>query len=143
MKFVSMLTALAFASLVGACATAVPERSPSGLKNTEWVLIGFQGAGTDELHEVQLYKYTMQLGSAGQARFKLDCNVGSSSWEARARDPSGGTLTFGPIAATTKLCEGLPVAIKIENFGAYSTYDGRLSISEKGSGRIWVWDSVD
>lgn len=143
MRFISVLTVLTIASFSGACATTLPERSSSGLQNTEWVLIGFQDVGTDELLEVPLYKYTMRLGPSGQAHFKLDCNLGSSSWKATATDPSGGRLTFGPVAATTRLCEGSPLAMKIENFGAYSLYDGRLSISEKDSGRVSVWDSVD
>ena len=79
--------------------------SGSGNDDTDWVLIDFQNSGQDsELQEVHLYDYTMHLDGSGAARFKFDCNQGSSNWKATPLEGGKGTLSFGTVAATSALC---------------------------------------
>ena len=137
--------------LLTACQTATSDgdvgANPYRLAGTNWLLIQQGPAGNaDNLAEVPPYVYTMALDKNGRVSFKFDCNLGTGQWSS---SPAGaeGKISFGTIAATTKICPsesiGEQLSGDMQGSIAYSIYDGRLTMRTPSSGRLYVWDIVD
>lgn len=148
MKNLNRVAWVSAALVLSGCATARQEPAVTGLGDTDWVLIGFHKSGPEaELHEVHLYDYTMRLDGSGAARFKFDCNQGSSTWQARPSEAGKGTISFGPVATTTALCGagsiGEMLSADISRPSRYTLDDGKLTMMPDGRGQTYVWDKVD
>jgi len=146
------LGALVLASLVlaGCRSVTQSEAAPGALslQDTDWVLIEYKsGRAGEDAVEVAPYTYTLRLDASGSAQFKLDCNRGTSTWQASPMRDGGGSLTFGRIAATMAACatdaRNEVVLRDMERVTGYSVYDGRLTMSLGSSGESYVWDRID
>ncbi len=126
---------------------AAADSNPYQLAGTTWLLIQ-QGPASevDSLAEVVPYAYTMSFDKDGSASFKFDCNLGNGRWKGSARGPDG-SLTFGPITVSTKICPAGSISEQlsgdIHGSISYSIDDGRLTMRTHDPDRLYVWDGVD
>ena len=92
-------------------------------------------------------RFTIEFGRDGQATFRLDCNRGQGSWQARAAGADTGSLGFGPIAATRALCPPPRLDERIVRdrgyVRSYLLRDGRLFMSLMADGGIYEWRRID
>ncbi|MDY6998903.1 MAG: META domain-containing protein [Actinomycetota bacterium] len=150
-----MRTALGAALLVAlaGCSTPAADETVT-LDGTSWRLTQMQSMddaqGTTAVPEGQ--QYTVEFGpredGVGQAGFQIDCNRGSSTWQATAAESdSSGQLTFGPIAVTLMACPEGSLDQKVSSaLGDVRTYlvaDGRLHMSLFADGGILTWAPLD
>lgn len=145
----SPLFALALAALAGCAAWPEPVASAhpaAPLDGTTWRLASMQSAedsqGIARPGNVDLYTVTFDV--SGTAYFRLDCNNGRGPWHATSTDATSGTLRFGPLGVTRKLCPAGSLGERLERQLAFvRTYlvkDGVLHMSLFADGGILAWE---
>lgn len=139
-----MLLALPVVALaLAACGSAA---ASDPLVGTTWQLLSIESMSPAEepsttIDEPGLYSVT--FGDDGRASFQVDCNRGSSTWQAAAAAPDSGSLTFGPIALTRMYCPqpsaDTKVAAALGRVRSYLLSDGKLHLSLEADGGIMHW----
>lgn len=139
---------LCVAAVFVACSCAWAAASPT-LHGTSWRLIAIQSMddaqGTTPVPDPDAF--TVTFGADGQASFRLDCNRGVSSWEAK---PSGadasGELTFGPIAGTLMMCPqpslDQRVSAALGQVRGYLVENDRLHLNLLADSGILTWEPI-
>ena len=142
MLFAIPVVALALAAC-GKAAASDP------LLGTTWHLTGITSMAPPEEPNTTIAdpsKYSVTFGPDGQASFQVDCNRGSSTWQATASAPDSGSLTFGPIALTRMFCpqpsDDTKVAAALGRVRSYLISDGKLHMSLEADGGVMNWDPV-
>jgi len=145
-RAVSALTgALAFAFGLSACSITTSTSLPTPLAGTTWRLYAIQSMddaqGTTRPPASRLY--TVRFGADGRVLLQLDCNRANGAWKSQAGSGDGGTLTFGPIAATRALCAPPRLDERIVRdltyVRSYRIIDGKLFMSLMADGGIYEW----
>lgn len=135
------------AVLVGALVGCSSESEPLSLGGTSWQLRQIESMddaqGTTPVEEPA--SYTVTFGEDGQASFVIDCNNGTSTWEAAPSGDDGtGTLTFGPIAMTLMACPeptiDQQVSMMLSHVRGYVLNDDGLHMSLQADGGILSWE---
>ena len=97
--------------------------------------------GTTRVPDSRLF--TLRFGTDQRVSLQLDCNRASGEWKARPGPGDGGSLTFGPIAATRALCPPPHLDERIVRdlayVRSYRIIDGRLFLSLMADGGIYEW----
>lgn len=142
MRIVSVLGAAALLAAAG-CSSA---SAADPLTGTTWQLLSIESMAPDEQPDTTIddpSKYTVTFGDDGRAAFQVDCNRGSSSWEAGAAAPDSGTLSFGPIALTRMFCPqpsaDTQVAAALGRVRSYLISDGKLHLSMEADSGVLHW----
>lgn len=125
------------------------EASPlEALTLTDWQLVEFQSM-SDEIGTVRPEDpslYTLSFASDGKVSMRLNCNRGSGSWSATPTSSSGGSIEFGPIAATRAFCPppslDEQIARDFEYVRSYIIEENRLYLSLMADGGIYVWERL-
>ena len=139
------MSILAGAVLVlSGCATTTTHPSHP-LDGTSWQLLSLESMsdeqGTTAVDDPG--QYTVSFGADGHAAFRIDCNQGSSTWQATASNPDSGRLTFGPIAMTEMGCPQPSLETKVTTALGYvrgfRLAGGRLHMSLMADGGILHW----
>ncbi|TGD86309.1 META domain-containing protein [Mycolicibacterium sp. CH28] len=139
-----LMSVLAGAVVVlSGCATTAHPSHP--LDGTSWRLLSLESMndeqGTTPVEDPS--RYTVTFGTDGHAAFRLDCNQGSSTWQATASTPDSGSLTFGPIAVTEMGCPQPSLETKVTTALGYvrgfRLAGGRLHMSLMADGGILNW----
>ncbi len=124
------------------------EDSLRALTRAPWQLVEFQSM-SDEVGTVRPEDpslYTMTFTSDSTVALRLNCNRGTGTWSARPSSMTGGTIEFGPIAATRALCPPPSLDVQLARDLAfvrtYTIADGHLSLSLMADGGIYIWDPV-
>jgi len=140
--FALPVAALALASC-GSAAASDP------LLGTTWHLTGISSMAPPEEPNTTIAdpsKYSVTFGTDGRATFQVDCNRGSSTWQATASAPDSGSLTFGPIALTRMFCpqpsDDTKVAGALGRVRSYLISDGKLHLSLEADGGVMDWTPV-
>ncbi len=140
-------------ALVTACATTatpVPTTPASPLVGTQWQLVAFQSMSDEQgtARPPDPASYTLSFGPDGRASLRLDCNRGTTTWQASAAtgDTPGrrsGSLEFGALATTRAMCPPAslePRLVKVLPYvRSYVLMDGRLHLSLFADGGILVF----
>lgn len=131
------------AGMAGCSATAeVPT-----LGGTSWQLIAIESMddaqGITEVDDPA--SYTVAFGEDGQATFQIDCNTGTSTWEASPGGSDGtGSVSFGPIATTLMGCPepslDQQVSTLLPFVRGYVIEEDRLHLSLEADGGILTWE---
>ncbi len=123
-----------------------PARATDPLTGTSWQLVSIESMAPDEQPSTAIddpSKYTVAFGGDGRASFTVDCNRGSSSWQADAAAPDSGSLTFGPIALTRMFCPqpsaDTQVAAALGRVRSFLLSDGQLHLSLEVDSGIMHW----
>ena len=139
MLFVLPIAALALAAC-GSAAAADP------LTGTSWQLVGIDSMAPAEEPSTTIddpSKYTVTFGKDGSAAFQVDCNRGSSTWQAAPAASDSGALSFGPIALTRMFCPqpsaDTRVAAALGRVRSYLISDGKLHLSLEADGGVMNW----
>ena len=118
------------------------------LTRTDWVLVEFQSM-SDEIGTVRPEDpslYTLSFGSDGKVSMRLNCNRGSGSWSATPTSARGGSIEFGPIAATRAFCPppslDEQIARDFEYVRSYTIEEDRLFLSLMADGGIYAWERL-
>jgi para-nitrobenzyl esterase len=123
----------AFAITSSELALAGGQKS-SGLENSSWQLVKFQGGDDTTLVPDDKSKYTITFGSNGRATVRVDCNRGGSSWKQRGTSE----LQFGSWSMTRAKCPAGSLHDRIVRDGAavrsYVIKDGHLFLSGMAAG---------
>ena len=142
MLFAIPVVALALAAC-GKAAASDP------LLGTTWHLTGITSMAPPEEPSTTIAdpsKYSVTFGPDGRASFQVDCNRGSSTWQATASAPDSGSLTFGPIALTRMFCpqpsDDTKVAAALGRVRSYLISDGKLHMSLEADGGVMDWTPV-
>lgn len=144
------LTAAVFATLMGC--SAAPADAESPLEGISWRLTEIQSMddsqGTTAVPDGQQYTVTFDghADGEGRASFQIDCNRGSSSWQATPGDSdASGQLTFGPIATTEMACPpgslDQRVSTALAGVRSYLIEGGRLHLSLLADAGILTWEA--
>jgi heat shock protein HslJ len=137
-----------FALPVIACALAACGSASASdpLLGTSWHLTGITSMAPGEEPNTTIAdpsRYTVNFGPDGRAAFQVDCNRGSSTWQAAAAAPDSGTLSFGPIALTRMFCpqpsDDTKVAAALSRVRSYLISDGKLHMSLEADGGVMNW----
>lgn len=129
--------------------TAAPaEAVAPPLAGTQWQLVEIQSmsdeVGIERPEDPALY--TLAFGEDGQASLRLNCNQGTGTWTSEASSQGGGSLQFGPIAATRASCPPPSlderIARDLEFVRSYTLESGRLHLSLMADGGIYVWEPL-
>jgi heat shock protein HslJ len=122
---------------------------PTVLAGTRWQLVAFQSMddAQGETTPDDPTKYTLSFGADGTLAVQLDCNSGSGPWSGTASaDPSNGSISLGPIAATMMLCSppslGERLAADLPNLRGFMVRDGQLALSLMADAGIWLWAPI-
>lgn len=145
--------AAATAAVLTGCSAPTAEAATS-LDGTTWKLTEIQSMddaqGTTTVPAEQLYTvdFGVRDGESGRAAFQIDCNRGSSSWQASADDSAdSGQLDFGPIAVTEMACPpgslDQRVSRALTAVRSYVLQDGRLHLSLFADSGILTWEPSD
>lgn len=145
--------AAATAAVLTGCSAPTAEAATS-LDGTTWKLTEIQSMddaqGTTTVPAEQLYTvdFGVRDGESGRAAFQIDCNRGSSSWQASADDSAdSGQLDFGPIAVTEMACPpgslDQRVSRALTAVRSYVLQDGRLHLSLFANSGILTWEPTD
>ena len=145
--------AAATAAVLTGCSAPTAEAATS-LDGTTWRLTEIQSMddaqGTTTVPAEQLYTvdFGVRDGESGRAAFQIDCNRGSSSWQASADDSAdSGQLDFGPIAVTEMACPpgslDQRVTRALTAVRSYLLQDGRLHLSLFADSGILTWEPTD
>ncbi|WP_374159044.1 META domain-containing protein [Mycobacterium sp. G7A2] len=145
--------AAATAAVLTGCSAPTAEAATS-LDGTTWRLTEIQSMddaqGTTTVPAEQLYTvdFGVRDGESGRAAFQIDCNRGSSSWQASADDSAdSGQLDFGPIAVTEMACPpgslDQRVSRALTAVRSYVLQDGRLHLSLFADSGILTWEPTD
>ena len=145
--------AAATAAVLTGCSAPTAEAATS-LDGTTWRLTEIQSMddaqGTTTVPAEQLYTvdFGVRDGESGRAAFQIDCNRGSSSWQASADDSAdSGQLDFGPIAVTEMACPpgslDQRVSRALTAVRSYLLQDGRLHLSLFADSGILTWEPTD
>lgn len=90
--------------------------------------------------------YALSFASDEMVSLRLNCNRGSGSWSATPTSPSGGSIEFGPIAATRASCPPPSMdeqtARNLEFARPYTIEENRLYLSLMADGGIYVWERL-
>lgn len=137
------LTLLAVTAITGC--TSEPD-TPT-LDGTSWQLTTIESMNDAEgVTDVDDPKsFTVAFGSDGQASFQIDCNTGTSTWEAAPSGTDGtGSLTFGPIATTLMGCPQPSLDQKVSTLlpfvRSYVLTDDELHMTLEADGAILTWE---
>lgn len=99
--------------------------------------------GTTRIADPRLF--TLRFDADHRASLRLDCNRATGTWKAQAGSGDGGSLTFGPQAATRALCAppnlGERIARDLAHVRSYRIIDGKLFMSLMADGGIYEWRS--
>ena len=119
------------------------------LTGTTWQLVGIDSMAPEEEPNTTIddpSKYTVTFGDDGRAAFQVDCNRGSSTWQAGPAAPDSGSLTFGPVALTRMFCPqpsaDAKVAAALGHVRSYLLSDGKLHLSLEADGGIMHWEPL-
>ena len=145
--------AAATAAVLTGCSAPAADAA-SSLDGTAWRLTEIQSMddaqGTTTVPADQLYTvdFGVREGESGPAVFQIDCNRGSSTWQASAADSgSSGQLTFGPLAVTEMACPpgslDQRVTRALTAVRSYLLQDGRLHLSLFADSGILTWEPSD
>ncbi len=122
---------------------------PQALTNTSWRLVEIQSMDDAQppKRPIDRTKYTLTLATDGALKLKLDCNQYQGKWSAQASSElSTGSLLLGPVMGTKMACPspsyGPQLSVQIENIRSYLLKDGKLYLSLKADGGIWVWEPL-
>jgi heat shock protein HslJ len=135
-------------ALLSACASPAISDKPAAfdLTGTTWQLRSIQSMDdtkpTITLEQPELY--TLHFQNNNLVSLRLDCNRGSSSWQATpSSSGASGQLTFGPIAMTRMFCPPPSldnrVARDLSFVRSYLLRDGNLHLSLMADGGIYEW----
>jgi heat shock protein HslJ len=123
-----------------------PAQASDPLTDTSWELVSIESMAPDEQPSTTIDdpgKYTVSFGADGRAAFTVDCNRGSSTWQADAAAPDSGSLQFGPIALTRMFCpqpsSDATVAAALGRVRSFLLSDGRLHLSLEADSGIMHW----
>jgi heat shock protein HslJ len=141
----------ALACVATALAACSSDHSPAPmLDGTSWRLVAIESMddkqGSTAVPDPD--NYTVSFGADGRAAFRIDCNRGSGTWEAKpsATEPSG-QLSFGPIATTRMACPQPSleqrVGTALSFVRSYLIKDGRLHLSLLADGGILTWEPTN
>lgn len=123
-----------------AAQTSTP--SPTGLANTSWQLVKFEGGDGKVLTPDDRAKYTIAFEADGMVAARVDCNRGRGTW----KSDGSSTIAFGPLALTRALCPpGLlhdQIARQWGNIRSYVIRDGHLFLSLMADGGIYEFEPV-
>lgn len=129
-----------------ACATPPAVENKSPLAGTNWELLAIQSMddaqGTTRVASPE--RFTMHFAADGGVSFRLDCNRGTGTWQAKsAAGSDSGSLTFGPIATTRAMCPPPHLDERIVRDLAYVRgyvlADGKLFMTLMADGGIYEW----
>ncbi|MBX7435085.1 META domain-containing protein [Mycobacterium sp. Y57] len=145
--------ALAVASTLMACSPASTDTAVT-LDDTSWKLTEIQSMddaqGTTAVPAGQQYTVTFAIEDNGEHRaaFQIDCNRGSSTWQASPSESGdSGSLTFGPIALTMMACPPGSIDQKVSaalgDVRSYLIQDGRLHLSLLADAGILTWEPAE
>ncbi len=115
------------------------------LGGTSWQLYAIQSM--DDAQGTTLIAkplvFTLRFEANQQARFRLDCNQATSTWEAHPVSDSSGCLRFSWLAATRALCTVPDLNARILGdlpfVRSYLLKDGKLFMSLMADGGIYEW----
>lgn len=135
--------AAALTLTVAGCGSA---GASDALTGTSWQLVGIDSMAPGEQAGLTIAdptKYTVSFGEDGRAAFQVDCNRGSSTWQATPAAPDSGSLVFGPIALTRMFCpqpsDDARVAAALGQVRSYLISDATLHLSLEADGGIMNW----
>lgn len=134
----------AAALLLAAC-VGLGVAPPDRLSNTTWRLQAIQSMDDTQgtTRPPASKQYTVRFGADGRALLQLDCNRASGEWNAQPGPGDGGSLIFGPIAATRALCPPPHLDERIvrdlAHVRSYRIIDGKLFMSLMADGGIYEW----
>ena len=133
--------------------SAAPAEAAFTLDGTSWRLTEIQSMddaqGTTAVPDSQRYTVTFDSHAYGEgwASLHIDCNRGSSPWQATpsASDASG-QLTFGPITSTEMACPpgslNQRVSTALAGVRTYLIEEGRLHLSLLADSGILTWEPI-
>lgn len=142
-----MMFAFASVAIVATCLTVMVAQaqksgSTSALSGTSWQLVKFQGPDERTFSPDDKSKYTITFGSNGRVTIRVDCNRGSSTWKATAKDE----LQFGSWSRTTAKCGAGSLHDQIVTEGAavrnFVIKDGHLFLSGMAAGGYYELEPV-
>ena len=116
----------------------------SGLANTFWELVQFEGGDGRVLIPEAAAKYTIAFENDGHLSARIACNHGRGTW--RTESPS--QLRFGPLALTRAMCR--PHALLQDRLStdwlsvrSYVLKDGRLYLSLLADSGIYEFQPIN
>ncbi|MCI4675454.1 META domain-containing protein [Candidatus Mycolicibacterium alkanivorans] len=129
---------------LAACGSTPPAPHPLG--GTSWRLLSLESMndeqGTTAVDDPS--RYTVEFGTDGRAAFRIDCNRGTSTWQASAASPDSGSLSFGPIATTRMACPQPSLENQVSTALGYVRgfliKDGLLHMSLLADGAVLHWE---
>lgn len=137
---------LAAATALGMSGCA-PANAADPLAGSTWRLVGIDSMAPEEEPSTTIddpSKYTVTFGNDGNAAFRLDCNRGNGTWQAKAAAADSGSLTFGPIGMTKMLCPqpsaDTKVAAALGQVRSYLISEGKLHLSMEADSGIMNWE---
>jgi heat shock protein HslJ len=88
--------------------------------------------------------FTVSFAADGRANLRIDCNRGNASWKVNpSADSASGSLEFGPLATTKKMCppgsHDQKVMRDLPFVRSYLIRDGKLYLSLMADGGIYEW----
>lgn len=119
---------------------------PAALVGSAWELVAIQSMddaqGTARIARPDTF--TVSFAADGRANLRIDCNRGNASWKTNpSTDPASGSLEFGPLATTKKMCppgsHDQKVMRDLPFVRSYLIKDGKLYMSLKADGGIYEW----
>ncbi|HRK38986.1 MAG TPA: MliC family protein [Burkholderiaceae bacterium] len=119
---------------------------PAALMGSSWELVAIQSMD-DAQRTTRIAKpeaFTVSFSADGRANLRIDCNRGNAFWKATSStDPASGSLDFGPLATTKKLCppgsHDQKVLRDLPFVRSYLIKDGKLYMSLMADGGIYEW----
>ena len=143
MKIIALACALLAPLATAGCG---PAQAADPLTGTAWELLSIESMAPDEQPSTAIEdpgSYTVSFGADGRAAFTVDCNRGSSTWQADAAAADSGSLQFGPIALTRMFCPqpsaDATVAAALGRVRSFLLSDGQLHLSMEADSGIMHW----
>jgi para-nitrobenzyl esterase len=118
---------------------ASAQPSSSGLAETSWHLVKFQGPDRTTLTPDDRGKYTIEFG-AGQLRTRVDCNRGRGTWQSSG----GNQIEFSSLSLTRVRCPDGSLHDQIvkhwTEIRSYAIKGGHLFLSVTGNGGTYEFE---
>ena len=109
--------------------------APSSITLRTWHLVKIRMMDDAVLVPDHPSKFTLELGSDGQASVRADCNRGSGSYRLDGR-----SLTFGPMATTRATCQPGSLSdrylAQLAHVASWLERDGKLHLATRADGAI-------
>ncbi len=119
---------------------ALGQDAVTGLADTSWQLVKFQGGDEKTLMPDDKAKYTIAFGEDGGVSVRIDCNRGRGTWKSSGPNQ----IEFGSLALTRAMCPPAPLNDRVpkdwQYVRSYTVKEGHLFLALMADAGIYEFE---